>query len=191
MRTLRTLLLVAAVAWILVPAPASATWSIVAVDRTTGKVIAVGRQAQQMHGKTHENIKTIRPLRDGVIADFKAAEDMIKGMKNGAVIVDLAAERGGNCELSRPGETVRAHGVTIIGPINIAATLPHHASQMYGRNMENLLRHLLDDEGQLALDFEDEILAETVITHAGKIRAARILERLPAASAALHEEEMA
>ena len=54
--------------------------SIVAVDRTTGKVIAVGRQAQQMHGKTHENIKTIRPLRDGVIADFKAAEDMIKGM---------------------------------------------------------------------------------------------------------------
>ena len=54
--------------------------SIVAIDRTTGKVIAVGRQAQQMHGKTHENIKTIRPLRDGVIADFKAAEDMIKGM---------------------------------------------------------------------------------------------------------------
>ncbi|MEQ4537474.1 MAG: Re/Si-specific NAD(P)(+) transhydrogenase subunit alpha [Billgrantia sp.] len=127
----------------------------------------------------------------GAKAPVLITEDMIKGMKNGAVIVDLAAERGGNCELSRPGETVRAHGVTIIGPINIAATLPHHASQMYGRNMENLLRHLLDDEGQLALDFEDEILAETVITHAGKIRAARILERLPAASAALHEEEMA
>ncbi|OBX38155.1 NAD(P) transhydrogenase subunit alpha [Halomonas elongata] len=105
-------------------------------------------------------------------------EDMVKGMKPGAIIIDLAAERGGNCELSQPDETVRAYGVTIIGPTNIVATLPHHASQMYGHNMENLLRHLLDEHGKLSLDFEDEILDEIVVTHAGKVRAARIRERL-------------
>ena len=114
----------------------------------------------------------------GAKAPVLITEEMVKGMKAGAVIVDLAAERGGNCELSQPGEVVSAYGVTIIGPTNIVATLPHHASQMYGRNLENLLRHLLDDEGRLQLDFEDEILDETVVTHAGEVRAARIRERL-------------
>jgi len=127
----------------------------------------------------------------GAKAPVLITEAMVKGMKHGAVIVDLAAERGGNCELSRAGETVTAHGVTIIGPANIAATLPHHASQMYGRNMEHLLRHLLDEKGKLALDFEDEILDETVITHAGVVRATRIRERLPLAPLPTPEEEMA
>ncbi|WP_299313567.1 Re/Si-specific NAD(P)(+) transhydrogenase subunit alpha [uncultured Halomonas sp.] len=127
----------------------------------------------------------------GAKAPVLITEAMVQGMKHGAVIVDLAAERGGNCELSRPGETVTAHGVTIIGPANIAATLPHHASQMYGRNMENLLRHLLDDEGRLSLDFEDEILDETVITHAGTVRATRIRERLPEAPLPAQAEEIA
>nr|WP_254774218.1 hypothetical protein [Marinobacter sp. AC-23] len=99
-------------------------------------------------------------------------------MKLGSVIVDLAAERGGNCELSKAGETVIAYGVTILGPVDIVATLPNHASQMYGRNLENLLRHLLDEEGHLNLDFEDEILDQAVITHQGEVRAARIRERL-------------
>ncbi|WP_346796007.1 Re/Si-specific NAD(P)(+) transhydrogenase subunit alpha [Halomonas sp. Bachu 37] len=114
----------------------------------------------------------------GAKAPVLITEEMVKGMKPGAVIVDLAAERGGNCELSRPGETVTAYGVSIIGPRNIVASMPHHASQMYGRNVENLLRHLLDDEGKLTLDFEDEIVDETVVTHAGEVRAARIRERL-------------
>lgn len=127
----------------------------------------------------------------GAKAPVLITEEMVKEMKPGAIIVDLAAERGGNCELSRPGETLTAHGVTVIGPSNIAATLPHHASQMYGRNMENLLRHLLTDEGKLALDFEDEIFDETVITHAKAVRAARIRERLPTEPEAAHAEEMA
>lgn len=127
----------------------------------------------------------------GVKAPVLITEEMVKQMKKGAVIVDLAAERGGNCELSQPGETVTAHGVTIIGPVNIASTLPHHASQMYGRNMENLVRHLLNEEGELALDFDDEIFDETVITHAKSVRAARIRERLPTVSESAREEELA
>ncbi|ERS91118.1 hypothetical protein Q671_00805 [Halomonas sp. PBN3] len=125
----------------------------------------------------------------GAKAPILITEEMVKRMKPGAVIVDLAAERGGNCELTQAGETLEAYGVTIIGPTNIAASLPHHASQMYGRNMENLLRHLLDEEGKLALDFEDEILDETVVTHGGEVRAARIRERL--APAPTREEETA
>lgn len=114
----------------------------------------------------------------GAKAPVLITETMVKGMKTGAVIVDLAAERGGNCELSRPGETVTAFGVTIIGPSNIVATLPHHASQMYGRNIESLLLHILDDQGKLNLDFDDEILDETVVTHNGSVRASRIREHL-------------
>ncbi len=125
----------------------------------------------------------------GAKAPVLITEEMVKSTKQGAVIVDLAAERGGNCELSQPGETVKAYGVIIIGPINIVATLPHHASQMYGRNVENLLLHILDDEGALKMDFEDEILHETVVTYEGEVRASRIRERLCVAPS--HEEETA
>lgn len=101
---------------------------------------------------------------------------MVERMKRGAVIVDLAAERGGNCELTKLGETVVAHGVTILGPDNFAATMPTHASQMYGKNMEILLGHLLDDENNLKLDFEDEIIYETVIAHDNEVPHKRMRE---------------
>ena len=101
----------------------------------------------------------------GAKSPILVTTDMVKRMKRGAVIVDLAAERGGNCELTKLGETVVAHGVTILGPDNFAATMPTHASQMYGKNMEVLLGHLLDDDNNLKLDFEDEIIFETVIAH--------------------------
>lgn len=148
------------------------------------------RQREQMSGiLARQDVVVTTAAIPGAKAPVLITEEMVKGMKNGAIIVDLAAERGGNCELSQPGETLMAYGVTIIGPSNIAATLPHHASQMYGRNMENLLRHLLDDEGKLTLDFEDEILDETVVTHAGQVHALRIRERLSPAPA--REEETA
>lgn len=107
---------------------------------------------------------------------------MVERMKPGAVIVDLAAERGGNCELTKPGATVVAHGVTILGPENLASTIASHASQMYGKNMEVLLGHLLDENNNLKLDFEDEIINETVIAHAGDVphRRMRQLVGLPA-----------
>jgi NAD(P) transhydrogenase subunit alpha len=106
-------------------------------------------------------------------------EAMVKGMKPGAVIVDLAAERGGNCELTRADETVRAHGVTIVGPTNLPSSAPGHASQLYSRNVTNLLR-LMVKEGTLTLDLEDEIVRETLLTHDGAVTNARVRDLLGA-----------
>jgi NAD(P) transhydrogenase subunit alpha len=91
-------------------------------------------------------------------------------MRPGSVIVDLAAETGGNCELTRAGETVEAHGVTILGPANLAATIPFHASQMYSRNVLTLLTHLSTKEGALRLDPADEIAGAMLVVHDGKVR---------------------
>ncbi len=94
--------------------------------------------------------------------------EAVRAMKPGSVIVDLAAENGGNCELTVPGETVVREGVTIIGMLNLPATVPLHASQLYARNVATLLGHFIKD-GAIKLDFDDEITRETVITHGGKI----------------------
>jgi NAD(P) transhydrogenase subunit alpha len=88
---------------------------------------------------------------------------MVADMKPGSVIVDLAAETGGNCELTRAGEDVEAHGVTIVGPVNIPATVPFHASQMFSKNVETLVRHLVKD-GALVLDREEEITKAMIVT---------------------------
>lgn len=92
----------------------------------------------------------------------------VERMPAGAVIVDLAAESGGNCELTRPGETVQHGGVRIIGPVNLAATVARHASEMYARNLYNLLQPALRD-GELAIDWEDEVFAGTVLTRDGEL----------------------
>ncbi|TNF34544.1 MAG: Re/Si-specific NAD(P)(+) transhydrogenase subunit alpha [Gammaproteobacteria bacterium] len=104
--------------------------------------------------------------------------EMVKRMKPGSVIVDLAAERGGNCELTKLGETVIAHGVTILGPENVPATVPFHASQMYGKNVENTLMHLIDKDGNLQYDLEDEIVVGTLVAHNGDVPHARMRELL-------------
>ena len=103
--------------------------------------------------------------------------DMVAGMAPGAVIVDLAAERGGNCELTKPDETVIAGGVTILGPSNLASGVPYHASQMYAKNITTFLLHLVDD-GRLKLDLEDEITRETLISHGGDVVHPRVCEAL-------------
>jgi proton-translocating NAD(P)+ transhydrogenase subunit alpha len=110
--------------------------------------------------------------------------DMVKGMAPGSVIVDLAAERGGNCELTRPGEEVVVHGVTIIGWFNLASTVPYHASQMYSRNLSAFLMHLIKD-GKLRLDAGDEIIRETLLTQGGEVVNKRVREffSLPAVAA--------
>ncbi len=94
--------------------------------------------------------------------------DMVRGMSLGSVIVDLAAERGGNCELTRPGETVTEHGVTILGPLNLPATVPYHASQMFAKNVATFLLHLVHD-GELTVDRSDEITAGTLVTVDGEV----------------------
>jgi len=111
--------------------------------------------------------------------------DMVKGMAPGSVIVDLAAERGGNCELTRMGETVREHGVSIIGAINLASTVPYHASQMYARNLTTFLLYLVK-EGKLQLNMQDEIIRETLVARGGEIVNSRVREffKLPALTTA-------
>jgi NAD(P) transhydrogenase subunit alpha len=104
----------------------------------------------------------------GAKSPILVTEDMLKAMKTGSVLVDLAAERGGNCESTQMGKTVVAHGVTIVGPENLASDVAYHASQMYGKNIQTLLELILE-EGEINLDFEDEIVAGTVIAHAGEV----------------------
>src|ERR671936_346230 len=101
-------------------------------------------------------------------APLLVTEAAVRNMSPGSVIVDLAAETGGNCELTEPGETVVRDGVKILGPLDLAARMPDHASQLYARNVQALLSHLIED-GELVLDFEDEITRETCITHEGRI----------------------
>ena len=92
----------------------------------------------------------------------------VEAMRAGSVIVDLAAETGGNCELTVPGEVIDAGGVTVVGTLNLPSTMPLHASQMYARNVKAVLDHLIVD-GELRLDFDDEITADAVITHEGRV----------------------
>lgn len=107
--------------------------------------------------------------------------EMVKGMAPGSVIVDLAAERGGNCELTRTGEMVVAHGVSIIGAINLASSVPYHASQMYARNLTAFLTYMMK-EGKLQVNAQDEIIRETMVTSGGEVVNARVREffKLPA-----------
>jgi NAD(P) transhydrogenase subunit alpha len=104
--------------------------------------------------------------------------DMVKSMHAGSVIVDLAAEQQGNCELTRPGETVVEHGVTLIGQTDLTSRMCAHASQMYSRNMEKLLLYVTADGGW-KLDFKDEIVAGSVITHEGAIVHPKVKELAP------------
>ena len=104
-------------------------------------------------------------------------EDMVKGMEPGSVIVDLAAEGGGNCELTKPGETINAHGVIIMGPENVASTIPYHASQMYSKNLTAFLKNMMDD-GELQLDLEDQIIRDSLITHKGEVVNPQVRELL-------------
>ena len=104
----------------------------------------------------------------GQRAPVLITEEMVQGMRPGSVIVDLAAEQGGNCALTEPGQEVVKHGVVIMGPVNIASTVPFHASQMYARTVTNYLLHLLK-EGKVQLDLSDELTRGPLVTHQGEI----------------------
>ena len=134
----------------------------------------VSEEAQK---KEHEHLHRLVAESDVVITTAQIpgkpaprliTEDMLADMRPGAVIIDLAADSGGNCAGSRPDEDVRTGGVLILGPSNLAAAMPYHASQMYSRNVTALLQHFVKD-GALQLDFEDEITRESVVTHGGEI----------------------
>jgi H+-translocating NAD(P) transhydrogenase subunit alpha len=120
----------------------------------------------------------------GKISPVLVTKEMVAGMAPGSVIVDLAAERGGNCELTQGGETVVVNGVSIIGKYNLASTVPYHASQMYARNITAFLLHLVKD-GKLQLNLQDEIVRDTLLTQGGEVVNARLREfyGLPALAA--------
>jgi NAD(P) transhydrogenase subunit alpha len=113
----------------------------------------------------------------GKKAPLLVTEEMVQQMQPGAVIVDLAAEQGGNCACTEPGKDVVRNGVTIIGPINLPSSMPVHASQMYAKNISTLLQYLVKN-GELQLNFEDDIINSTCVTHAGEILNQRVKEAL-------------
>jgi NAD(P) transhydrogenase subunit alpha len=152
--------------------------TFIAADHVDEKLVAAGGYAQAM---SEEQEKRERELihkhvqgADVVVttanvpgrrAPMLVTEAMVKDMKPGSVIVDLAAESGGNCEVTKAGETCVVHGVHVLAPLNLAASLPFHASQMYARNVSALLQLMVKD-GAMNLDFTDDILRDTCVTRA-------------------------
>lgn len=143
-------------------------------------------QGEEFYGKQRELLGRVVGESDVVItaavipgkkSPVLVTADMVARMAPGSVIVDLASERGGNCELTRPGEKVVANGVTIIGRINLASTVPYHASQMYARNITAFLQYLVHD-GKLELKLDDEIIRSTLLTRGGEIVNERVREFL-------------
>jgi len=141
---------------------------------------------EEFHRKQRELMARVVAENDVVIttaavpgkrAPVLITEEMVKGMKPGSLIIDVAADRGGNCELTRPGETVMKYSVTIMGPLNLPSTVPYDASQMYARNISNFLLHLFKD-GKPRFDEGDEIIRETILTRHGEIVNTRLREIL-------------
>jgi H+-translocating NAD(P) transhydrogenase subunit alpha len=121
----------------------------------------------------------------GRLAPKLVSAEAVAGMKPGSVIVDLAGETGGNCELTEPGQVVVKHDVTIVSPLNLPADMPEHASQLYARNVQSLVELMLDTETDpptLALDFEDEIIAGACVTRDGEIVHERARQTVEAAA---------
>lgn len=115
----------------------------------------------------------------GKRAPILVTTTMVEQMRPGSVLVDLAAERGGNCELTKPGETVEHHGVSVMGPLNIPSLVPFHASQLFGKNVANLLVHLVR-QGEIVLDMEDEITAGALVARGGQVVHEAVLAALTA-----------
>jgi len=135
------------------------------------------RQRAGMGGVLSEqNVVITTAAVPGKKAPILITRAMVERMALGSVVVDIAAERGGNCELTRPGETVEHNGVSILGPLNLPSTVPYHASQMYAKNIATFLKYLIAKDGQLSLNREDEIVRETLVTHGGEVVHAKVRE---------------
>jgi len=111
-------------------------------------------------------------------APLLVTEEMLRSMKDGSVVVDLASESGGNCFATQKGTTVTVHGVEVMGPENIPASVPVHASQMYSKNIVTLVSELLDEEGHVTLDFENDVVGPATVAHGGAIRSDAVLNAL-------------
>jgi NAD(P) transhydrogenase subunit alpha len=143
-------------------------------EEKTGYAKALGedfyRRQRELMGKVvaASDVVITTAAVPGKRAPILVTADMVRSMAPGSVIVDLAAERGGNCEGIVPGETVKVNGVTLLAPLNLPSTVPYHASQMYSRNISTFLLHLVK-EGRLQYDEKDEIVKETLLTRGGEV----------------------
>lgn len=137
------------------------------------------QKQQEMMAKYVTNADVVIPtaLVPSQRAPILITEEMVRGMRPGSVIVDIAAEQGGNCALTEPGQEIVKHGVLIIGPLNLPSTVPFHASEMYARTVTNFLSHLLQ-EGRLYLDLEDELTRGPLVTHQGEVLHEAVKARL-------------
>ena len=144
------------------------------VEDTGGYAKELSKESQKLEEElVHSHVQSndfvvTTALIPGKIAPTLISENMVKDMKPGSVIVDIASEAGGNCELTEPGKTVVKHGVVIHGQTNLPSTMPYHASQLYSKNISALFSHLQKD-GKINLDMEDSITTSCCITHDGKI----------------------
>jgi NAD(P) transhydrogenase subunit alpha len=137
------------------------------------------RQREAMAGVLAQNSVVITTAAvPGRKAPVLITRDMVEKMAPGSVIIDIAAERGGNCELTRAGQTVEQNGVRIFGPVNLPSAIPYHASQMYAKNIATFLKYLVNKEGNLVLNRDDEIVSETLVTHDGAVVHPRVRELL-------------
>ena len=135
------------------------------------------RQREAMGGVLAEqNVVVTTAAVPGKKAPILITREMVERMAPGSVVVDIAAERGGNCELTKPGETVVHHGISIVGPVNLPSAVPYHASQMYAKNIATFLKYLIGKDGNLVLNRDDEIVRETLVTHAGEVVHAKVRE---------------
>ena len=123
----------------------------------------------------------------GKKAPILITREMVDGMVPGSVIVDLAAEQGGNCELTKADQPTVHRGVTLLGPTNLAASVPYHASQMYAKNITSFLLHLIDG-GKFVLDLEDQITKDTLVSHDGEVVNPRLRELLDTITPAIDNE---
>lgn len=136
------------------------------------------RQAEMMAGVLAESDAVITTAAvPGKKAPVLISRSMVEGMRPGSIVVDLAAERGGNCELTRPGETVEHNGVLIAGPLNLPSTVPYHASQLYGKNIATFLLHVAAS-GSVSTDTADEIIAGTLVGANGRVTHPAVREAL-------------
>jgi NAD(P) transhydrogenase subunit alpha len=128
------------------------------------------RKQQELLGKTvgESDVVITTAVIPGKKAPLLVTREMVERMAPGSVIVDLAAERGGNCELTRPGDIANVNGVSIVGYFNLASTVPYHASQMYAKNLIAFLLNMIKDK-QLNINREDEIVRDTLLTQGGEI----------------------
>ena len=145
--------------------------------KTQDQAFYARQQAMMSRVVESSDVVITTALIPGRQAPVLITDEMIAGMAAGAVVVDLAAERGGNVEPSLPNQVVIAHDVTVLGPTNLPASVPHHASQMYAKNVSTFLLHLLDD-GKVRLNLDDEITQSTLVCHGGQVVHPRVRELL-------------